>query len=366
MRPPTGPDTWLGIRWLLAVGAGLAIGTAALASASRHAAGALGVPLPSTQADLAMFAAWPIASLGLAWRWRPARRRGPRAVVPLAMLLSTLDPILLANVPHTGDPLRGPLAAGLAAFALGVLATAPIRRSIRAVRGEPSAPPGADRQVTPPRNRRPPAPPPGPAPRSRPRSAPAGNPGPDPHPGPARSDAPAPEPAPAAPPGPAYDPRSAAAPAPAAPAPAAPGPVAPPAPPAQAAGRAEAGGPDTRAVTIARQVEVVVEDAARRVAPLLERRLVAYHGPDWLEAVNQRRRQAGHKPGRRLRDFRFCLAVLGHDPATQGWANRDCRRAALDLNRLAFDAVHRGTLTVSHLERAQKTAARLLANLPAG
>ncbi|MFB6396037.1 hypothetical protein AAFH96_23445, partial [Polymorphospora sp. 2-325] len=144
-------------------------------------------------------------------------------------------------------------------------------------------------------------------------------------------------------------------------------PAARPAPPPRAAaGRPEAGGPDTRAVTIARQVEAVVEDTARKVAPLLERRLVAYHGPDWLTVVNRRRREAGHKPGRRLRDFRFCLAVLGHDPATQGWANRDCRRAALDLNRLAFDAVHRGTLTVPDLERARKTAARLLANLPAG
>ncbi|MFB6396615.1 hypothetical protein AAFH96_26445, partial [Polymorphospora sp. 2-325] len=195
MRPPTEPDTWLGIRWLLAVGAGLAIGTAALASASRHAAADLGVPPPSTQADLAMFAAWPIASLGLAWRWLPARRRGPRAVVPLAMLLSTLDPVLLANVPHTGDPLRGPLAAGLAAFAVGVLVTAPLRQSIRAVRGEPVAPPTADRRATPPPFRQPPAAPPGPGSRSRPRPAPAGKPGPDPPPGPARSGAPAPEPA---------------------------------------------------------------------------------------------------------------------------------------------------------------------------
>ncbi|MEV0730295.1 hypothetical protein [Polymorphospora sp. NPDC050346] len=186
---------------------------------------------------------------------------------------------------------------------------------------------------------------------------------------------PVPPPAPATPPTaasgpvPASGPASASVPAPVPdPRPGAGGtPAAKPAPPPRAAlERPETGGPDTRAVTIARQVEAVAEDAAREIAPLLERRLVAYHGPDWLAAVNSRRRRGGHKPGQRLRDFRFCLAVLGHDPATEGWANRACRRAALDLNRLAFDAVHRGTLTVPDLERARKTAARLLANLPAG
>lgn len=100
--------------------------------------------------------------------------------------------------------------------------------------------------------------------------------------------------------------------------------------------------------------------AARRaspvIAPILEARLGHVYGPDWLAVVNERRAATGMPTGRGLHDHRFCLAVLGYDPATDGWADEQWRAMARDLNRLANRAAHDDAVSVQEASRAVELA----------
>lgn len=96
--------------------------------------------------------------------------------------------------------------------------------------------------------------------------------------------------------------------------------------------------------------------AADRLTSSLERRLQEVDGPDWLAAVNSRRIKAGSRPGRGLRDHRFCLSVLGYDAATEGWAPEQWRRWARRLNALANKAAHDEPLTAADADDAERIA----------
>lgn len=103
-------------------------------------------------------------------------------------------------------------------------------------------------------------------------------------------------------------------------------------------------------------MEETVIEAARRVArlisPDLRERLGAVDGPGWLEAVNARRAANGFPPGRGLNDHRFCLAVLGYDRVTEGWAAEHWRKFTRELNGLANKAHHDEALTQENIRRA--------------
>ncbi|HEY8525023.1 MAG TPA: hypothetical protein VIL48_08680 [Acidimicrobiales bacterium] len=103
-----------------------------------------------------------------------------------------------------------------------------------------------------------------------------------------------------------------------------------------------------------------VSAAARWVAGQLEagleRRLRETYGAGWLEAVNERRRAEGYRPGESLRDHRFCLAVFAYDPATQGWVAPELRRRARVLLGLANAAAH-DDVGPDDLERAREIVA---------
>ncbi|WP_328843053.1 DnaJ C-terminal domain-containing protein [Streptomyces sp. NBC_00258] len=105
--------------------------------------------------------------------------------------------------------------------------------------------------------------------------------------------------------------------------------------------------------------EVVLQAARAAAATIqlaLQQRLLAVYGPDWLTAVNERRRREGYKPGRGLDDHRFCLFVFGHDPATVRWAEEHWRRSARQLGALSNRVVHDETLTPADEDRAQSIA----------
>ncbi|WP_261559510.1 hypothetical protein [Frankia tisae] len=104
------------------------------------------------------------------------------------------------------------------------------------------------------------------------------------------------------------------------------------------------------------QVTRVAEVAAGRLAEPLQAWLTQQYGEGWLATVNDNRRKAGKPAGRDLRDYRFCLAILGHDPVVQGWLNETRRRQARQLNGLANSAAHRRTMTESDLARARALA----------
>ncbi|HEY0697008.1 MAG TPA: hypothetical protein VGD43_04290 [Micromonospora sp.] len=350
-------DLRLTRRWLGAVGAGAALGLATFLGA-----GAIGSivwePEESLPAIVAAAVAGPVTALALAWWWLPVGRRSGATVGGLAaLLLVGFGGVALAMTLHSADPGIAPRVLSLLAFPVGLLSAAPLRDSARAL-ARPAT--SGSAAVAEPDSRRAPR-----RPAGEPVQAPASR-RPRPDPGvtpPARLVEPVttvlprgserdpddrvPESANARPAQPARSETTV-----------------PPGRPAPAIDVPTGAGTDTRIIAAARQVEAVIENAARRVAPILERRLVAYYGDDWLRAVNLRRRRGGHPAGRRLRDYRFCLAILGHDPATEGWASSQCRRAALDLNRLGSKAVHRATMTVVDLERAKRMAQRLLDSLP--
>jgi tetratricopeptide (TPR) repeat protein len=110
--------------------------------------------------------------------------------------------------------------------------------------------------------------------------------------------------------------------------------------------------------------EIVVSAArqvAETIAPYLEARLRAVEGPAWLAAVNARRAAASHPPGRGLHDHRFCLALLGYDPATEGWADEPWRAHARQLNALANKALHDDPLSASEVDRAVAIAQQFTA-----
>ena len=89
------------------------------------------------------------------------------------------------------------------------------------------------------------------------------------------------------------------------------------------------------------------------IAPGLERRLITRYGSGWLSAVNQRRRAEGRNAIRSLADHRACLAVYGHDPATQGWAAEHLRAMAREMLALANKSHHDELLTSSDVARAR-------------
>jgi hypothetical protein len=112
---------------------------------------------------------------------------------------------------------------------------------------------------------------------------------------------------------------------------------------------------DARPPAPGEQILALTRAAAVAVRPALERRLAAYHGADWLEAVNVRRAAEGFPAGRGLDDHRFCLAVFAHDPATDGWVPARARSMARRLNGLANRVLH--DETVGRAEVAEATGA---------
>jgi hypothetical protein len=110
----------------------------------------------------------------------------------------------------------------------------------------------------------------------------------------------------------------------------------------------------------ARRVELVIEDAVAQVAPVIEQRLAKAYGVTWLEAVNRERRRRDLPAGRRLRDFRFCLALVVHEPAMDGWLGGHERALARELKRLGDNAAHRHTMRPDDLNRARDMAARFV------
>lgn len=50
--------------------------------------------------------------------------------------------------------------------------------------------------------------------------------------------------------------------------------------------------------------------------------------------------EKGRSAGKGLHDHRFCLALLGHDPATKGWVQERWRDLARELLQLANRAAH--------------------------
>ena len=101
------------------------------------------------------------------------------------------------------------------------------------------------------------------------------------------------------------------------------------------------------------EVTKIARDAAAVVAPSMTQRLVAVYGADWLTKVNDRRGAEGRGRGKSLSDERFCLALLGHDPATDGWVAEARRRMARELGSLATRAAHNEVLTSADLSRAR-------------
>lgn len=112
------------------------------------------------------------------------------------------------------------------------------------------------------------------------------------------------------------------------------------------------------------RILTLAEGTAIRYAPILESGLIAAYGGNWLERVNYNRKKAGKPPGWSLKDFRFCLAVLGYDPATKDWLPEIQRRNARQLNGIANSAAHRATLTGNDLTRAESAARDLVNILP--
>lgn len=103
---------------------------------------------------------------------------------------------------------------------------------------------------------------------------------------------------------------------------------------------------------MAEEISAAARDVAAVISPLLAARLHAIYGPNWLDVVNARRAAAGAAPGPGLHDDGFCLAVFGHDPGTQGWADERWRGFARELNALASHAV----ATAEHSARAADIA----------
>ncbi|WP_261576370.1 hypothetical protein [Frankia gtarii] len=112
------------------------------------------------------------------------------------------------------------------------------------------------------------------------------------------------------------------------------------------------------------QVTRIAEVTAGRLAEPLQAWLTQQYGESWLATVNDNRRKAGKPAGRDLRDYRFCLAILGHDPVVQGWLDETRRRQARQLNGLANSAAHRRTMTESDLARARALADDLVLGVP--
>jgi hypothetical protein len=106
-------------------------------------------------------------------------------------------------------------------------------------------------------------------------------------------------------------------------------------------------------------VIALARSAAVAVAPPLEARLREVYGAGWLAAVNRRRTAEGRGTGHGLHDHRFCLTLLGYDPATDGWAPPSTRRDARDLTGLAHRAHHDEALSTDDLIGARSLADRL-------
>jgi hypothetical protein len=111
-------------------------------------------------------------------------------------------------------------------------------------------------------------------------------------------------------------------------------------------------------------IERIAERTARQVAPALQQRLKGEYGERWLHVVSERLRREKLPPGHGLRDYRFCLALLAHDPATDGWVPNECRDSARHLNRIANYAAHRRKLTPADVDRAGAYASAIAKHFP--
>jgi tetratricopeptide (TPR) repeat protein len=111
--------------------------------------------------------------------------------------------------------------------------------------------------------------------------------------------------------------------------------------------------------TYADEVSRIARAAASAVQPGLEERLVAVYGPQWLDTINQRRRDEGRAAGRGLGDHRFCLVLLAYDQATEGWVGAEVRAGARGLIGLANRAAHDDQLSQQDVARARSLAERL-------
>jgi hypothetical protein len=107
------------------------------------------------------------------------------------------------------------------------------------------------------------------------------------------------------------------------------------------------------------RVQHAAHTAARLIAPLLQARLVAVHGDDWLVTINTARRSRGMPPARSLDDDRFCLGLLARDDATCGWAGEEARASAAALKALADAAVHNRSLPADAVAAARRHAERI-------
>ena len=65
--------------------------------------------------------------------------------------------------------------------------------------------------------------------------------------------------------------------------------------------------------------------------------------------------------GGSLNDVRFCLALLAHDPSTNGWASPQIRTAAAALKNLANAAQHDPAKIEDTIDQAQQHCAALAA-----
>jgi hypothetical protein len=114
------------------------------------------------------------------------------------------------------------------------------------------------------------------------------------------------------------------------------------------------------------EITHIAEDTARWVAPSLLRHLRDRYGDNWLEPVNRARRRSVPQRQPHLRDYRFCLGVLGSEAVTGGWADDACRQAARALNGLANRAAHRRTLMPADVEQARAAAETIRRHVPSG
>jgi len=104
------------------------------------------------------------------------------------------------------------------------------------------------------------------------------------------------------------------------------------------------------------EITRIAERTAAAIAASLLARLRQVHGDDWLAAGNQSRPPKHRLRRQDLRDYRVCLAILGHDPVAHGWVSEACRRDARALNQLANMASHRDSLRQTDADRALKLA----------
>ncbi|GAA1709653.1 hypothetical protein GCM10009765_68640 [Fodinicola feengrottensis] len=105
----------------------------------------------------------------------------------------------------------------------------------------------------------------------------------------------------------------------------------------------------------AAEIVQIVREVTAGMAPRLEAHLVATYGPSWLTRVNAHLGEQGLPPGGALVE-RFCLAVFGHEPATQGWADGNLRQQAVDLFLMSGPAYEDQSIAMVEVVRAREIA----------